>query len=606
MDGSSTHRSQTEFDGSGDTESDSSKDESPTDSSTSNSDNDNDQDNDSGEPTGGPQPSGPGNNLSAQPSFRKIAKKRRKAGGQSSFHHSKSSKEYLRKAQEAYQQLRISEQEQQNSLDPTPVGGSNIDSSTEAVTNSSKKLEKDIEEVDYGYGDPSESEPQEKVDYGYGDPADSEPQEKVDYGYGDPVESEPAVDYGYGDPTNDQPKEKVDYGYGDPDEAQQPQPRRMGRARRRNSVTKYSIQAANVVAAKAAAERIMKLKPSLTYLSRGRSSSPSKQRGRSSTPSRRRQHPKPSLASLSRGRSSTPSRQRRMREHESQRSNRIAAMQTALQKEDEQQEPQQQEQNNHARPAPPQRSSRKARDVFGNKGVISRKQSEAEEKLQYEGSSVSPHTITAPVQHLKLTSDYFSSDRKQNGLHRKNSGPLSGMALRFTAPSRTESWLSQNSFSTVNNNDDDDADSLASDMESLCSIRNNSFRLDNSHNALSFMSTDMPPVPPEPSLKSPYTVQASPSSLSKSRLTSPDHLSRFAGGANRSLVITWSSGSNEDGSLSNFDKTRAHRERRSNVDGKYPILPFPGPSNAARSNNSCMPAPINRTPSYKATDQRKI
>ena len=64
-------------------------------------------------------------------------------------------------------------------------------------------------------------------DYGYGDPADFQPQEPVDYGYGDPADS--------------QPQEPVDYGYGDPMANQLQQPRRGGRARRRNSVTKFSV-----------------------------------------------------------------------------------------------------------------------------------------------------------------------------------------------------------------------------------------------------------------------------------------------------------------------------------------------------------------------------
>ena len=80
------------------------EDDAPTDNSNNNS-----SDNDNDEPTrADPEPPSYIGNLTAQPSFRKIAKKRRKAGGRSSFHHTKSRRGSLRRgAQETYQRLQL-------------------------------------------------------------------------------------------------------------------------------------------------------------------------------------------------------------------------------------------------------------------------------------------------------------------------------------------------------------------------------------------------------------------------------------------------------------------------------------------------------------------
>ena len=92
--------------------------------------------------------------------------------------------------------------------------------------------------MDYGYGDGAPSVDDgygDTTDYGYGDSA---PASTTDYGYGDAA---PAVDYGYGD--NNGPS-TTDYGYGD-DAPAQPKPKpaaRRGGARRRGSVTKYSLE----------------------------------------------------------------------------------------------------------------------------------------------------------------------------------------------------------------------------------------------------------------------------------------------------------------------------------------------------------------------------
>ncbi|VEU38780.1 unnamed protein product [Pseudo-nitzschia multistriata] len=511
-----------------DTESDTSKEFESSDNSLSPSisENDNESNSDEEGSIRDPKSIGDGGTLTAQTSFRKIAKKRRKARGQSSFHHTKSSKEYLRKAQEAYQKLKISEQ------------------SADASTNT----EKESNDVDYGYGDAVESQPKAAVNYGYGDPSKSESGE--------------AVDFGYGDPTKSQVQEPVDYGYEDPEAGQPHLPRRGRRARRRNSVTKFSVQAASVVAAKAAAERILQLKPSLT--------------------------------SLTRGRSKTPTKLRRQLDHQVEPAN-----------------AQQPQKECRVRRALPQRSSRNALDVFGDSYATKYSSKHQEVKEPKESQHKESPTLRRSIQitenpHLKLTSNYFSPDPKPRSLFCKNSGISKNLSLRFKAPLRTDSWLSHDT-----NTDDDDADSLASDMESLCTFRNNSFRLDASH---SFnRNADLPPVPPPPPQASPLT-QASPSLTpapgNKSRLTSLDHLANFSTGRSgsaeskrrNSLVVTWSDGSGKGASKDNVHNTT--RERLIGDGNKIPILPFAGTtttSNNTSISKSCMPAPVIRTPSFKGS-----
>jgi hypothetical protein len=506
----------------GDTEDESETAHSPSDSSNS--------DNDTDVPAQAAQTKEPTcrlGSVTAQLSFRKIAKKRRKAGGRSSFHHTKSSKEYLRKAQEAYQRLKISEQEQTKDQYRQPEVESGRDKVVNDMTTSSIKT-KDPEAIDYGNGDPTDKKTKDEVDYGYGDPSDSKLDQDVDYGYGDAAGGQPQLS------------------------------RRGGKPRRRNSVTKYSAQAANVVRAQAAAERILKLKPSLTSLSRS-----------STTPTRRRQQQDQAQQLNNVKQVYDPRRDVRAR-----RTGNVATMQTTLQRQHQQQVEDNENQITDwmavDRVEPPQRSSHSRRSISGDRGSV------------------------IQSQRLQVTSDYFSSDPKPKNLVQRNTGRVNGTTFRFTTPARTSSWLSNdNSYSTMNktdDDDDDDCDSLASDMESLCSIRDTSYRLDTHHNSNSLKNTDMAPV-----------------------LPSSDRRSRFASGRNISgemvrkpLVVSWSNGSNKDGALSRFgiDKSRPRRERSGSND--FAILPSArfAATNGSKS-KSCMPAPVRRTPSYKGPQQRQ-
>jgi len=524
-------------------------------------------------------------NITAQLSFRKIAKKRRKAGGRSSFHHTKSSKEYLRKAQEAYQRLKISEQQQQNDQNSQPElesgknGVQNNKNSPDCSSQTSNKT-KEQEEVDYGYGDPADSQPTDTTDYGYGDTSDSQPQQAVDYGYGDPADNEP-------------------------------QPSRTGgRARRRNSVTKYSLEAANVVAAQAAAARIMRLKPGLTSASRSTSKTPTRRRPQQDQPRRFVSKQNDDLSSGTRQNGSLTA----AATGRSERTERLTGAQTTAPRRDQQREGTNENQKNKNntvdkmvvdRLEPPQRSS-------------SIKQSSRLEELgepkQSNRDTSSRRSISSKTnQHLRLTSDYFSSDPKPKNLVRRNSGRLNGTTFRFSTPARTYSGLSYDNSYSAMSNDDDDIDSLASDMESLCSMRDDSYRLDISTHSVK--NTDMPPVLPRAPPASPLTLASPP----------PDRRSRFTAGRSRSgdrqpLLVSWSSGSSKGGALSRFanrtrrdsiDKARTRRDsidkaraRRNSND--FPILPSMRVLTANGSpSKSCMPAPVRRTPSYKGTQQRQ-
>jgi len=543
-----------------DTEDESEKDQTPSDCS-NNSDNDN-------EVT--PEPASRLGNITAQISFRKIAKKRRKAGGRSSFHHSKSSKEYLRKAQEAYQRLKISEQEQkQNDRNrQLELEGS------EEVTG--KRIDR-CKHADCQISTNTAMQPR--------DPAVN------DYGYGDttPVtQTKDAVDYGYGDPANSQPHQKVDYGYGDLEGGQPQHPRRGGRPRRRNSVTKFSLEAANVVAAQAAAERILRLKPSVTSLSRSYST----------TPTRRRQ-PQEHLQRLNpplNGRSATV------------RARRLGVMQGR-----QQQGCSENRKNRKGsiddeivvdRLKPPQRSNSDSRSICVDRGSNTHEGEETELKESFNDNcapalqTMSSHSKS----HFQLTSDYFSSDLKQKNMNRKNSERFSKTTFRFNKPARTSSSLSNdNSYSTVNSNDDDDANSLASDMESLCSIRDDNYRLDAHHSNHNLKNSDIPTVLPIPASNS--LILASPPPDRRSRLTS-SRSSSGEGILRKPLVVSWSNGSKKDRSLSRFAVEKSEMQ---NGGKEFPILPCAAIVTTGRSSSvSCMPAPINRTPSYKGSQQRQV
>lgn len=414
--------------------------------------------------------------VTAQLSFRKIAKKRRKAGGQTSFHHTKSSKEYLRKAQEAYQKMKISEDGEQKNM----------------------KSESQLEDTK-ATAENKKTEESESIDYGYGDAA---PDEKT----------KDEIDYGYGDASESQPDQTVDYGYGDAPGGQ-PQEWRREKPKRRNSVTKFSIQAANVVAAQAHASRILKLKPNLTSLSRSKTVPAMKGDSQEETqPLTRRQEEVEKRMPV----------------------DRFAA------------------------------PRRPARRLTNDRG--------------YDRGSV----MQSP--RLQVTSDYFASDAKPNNLVQRNSGRLNGARFRFSTPARTSSWLSNESYTMNKTDDDDDCDSLASDMESLCSIRESS--LNTMHK-----NTDMPPSLPNNDRRSRFK---SNKSISGEFLRRP-------------LIVSWSNGSNKNRALSRFaNKSRPRCERSDSND--FSILPSAGRFGASSGSNtkSSMPAPVRRTPSHKGAQQRQI
>jgi len=538
-----------------DTEEESEKDQTLSDSSNS-SDNDNDINS---------EPTSRLGDITAQLSFRKIAKKRRKAGGRISFHHTKSSKEYLRKAQEAYQRLKINEQEQQNDRDHEPESESGREIGENSTIQckcagpkafSEKSIESTVsEEIDYGYGDISDQQTNDAI--GYGDPEDSQSQQTVDYGYGDPVGGQPQHS------------------------------RRGERVRRRNSVTKFSLEAANVVAAQAAAKRILQLKPSLTSLSRSYSTTPTRRRQSQDQTQQLNNKKNGSLTTGTTGR--------------------LAVMQAKLQRQYQQYPENQRDKTERIVKKivadvlePPQKPFDHVDGLCSGRGPIMknspRQQDQTESKQsKNDNSSVLQLISSHSKPHFQMTSDYFSSDPKPKNLSRKNSGRFSSTTFRFKTPVRTSSWLSHdNSYSTVNNNDDD-ADSLASDMESLCSIRDDNNRQENHQSNHTLKNTDIPSVLPI-SLASPP----------------PDCRSRFTSGSSSSgegiirkpLIVSWSNGSKEDRSLSHFAADKSERQSNGN---EFPILPSVGIAKTGRSvSKSCMPAPVNRTPSYKGSQQRQV
>lgn len=220
-------------------------------------------------------------------------------------------------------------------------------------------------------------------------------------------------------------------------------------------------------------------------------------------------------------------------------------------------------------------------------------------------SSLKPIHAAAPVNvnvnpNLKLTSDYFVSDHKPI-LFRRNSGRANNVSFRVNAPSRTDSWRSHGDNSiSITNHDDADGNSLASELESTCSIRdfNNSFTRD----------IDFAPVPP--------ASQPSPAA-SKSILPSPDpdHHARFSAGrtstgtgtgsssceANirKTMVVSWNNGSNKDASLSRLLTESVRTTSRE----RLPILPFAKTQQNTSTTKFCMPAPLNRTPSNNGSLQ---
>lgn len=189
------------------------------------------------------------------PSFRKIAKKRRKENDRdgmdrSSFHHTKSSKEYLRKAQEALMRQkkgdgesasdRLSRQQQEpNALSPR----SNFarQSNLRTTLHNPERFGSFCAGKDGSDSDVPPVPPVARRNRSCNDVV-------VGVSAPETVATAPA------------PAAATDLGYEDPDAVaatREPNSRPIGSARRRGSVTKFSFQAAH--AAKAATERILQL-----------------------------------------------------------------------------------------------------------------------------------------------------------------------------------------------------------------------------------------------------------------------------------------------------------------------------------------------------------
>jgi hypothetical protein len=204
------------------------------------------------------------------PALRKIAKKRRKEPGKdgierSSFHHTKSSKEYLRKAQEA---LRM-QQQQQGQTDEASNNNSKIfdlskgldgDSMHSPRTNfrilsQGTSLSSGVMVPPFARSQSCGSVLSNSKSFENSGTRDTN---SNPYGYEDP---DAAIAKNKLTPSAPPSGGENPYGYEDPDanaaSSTWAEPRRMGPARRRGSVTKYSLQAAH--AAQKATERIMKL-----------------------------------------------------------------------------------------------------------------------------------------------------------------------------------------------------------------------------------------------------------------------------------------------------------------------------------------------------------
>jgi hypothetical protein len=171
--------------------------------------------------------------LTDEVNLKKIAKKRRGASGTVDVEYTKSSKEYLQKAQQSLRQ-----------------------DASYASTNSSTEFSLSSTTNPYGYEDPDATTTTNQSSsnlYGYEDP-DTAPVNRCGPSHrslSQPTIQSSSNPYGYGDPD---PSPSKQYGYEDPDAA--PTIRRRGLARRRGSVTKFSVQIA--ADANAATDRILK------------------------------------------------------------------------------------------------------------------------------------------------------------------------------------------------------------------------------------------------------------------------------------------------------------------------------------------------------------
>jgi hypothetical protein len=598
------------------------------------------------------------------PSLRKIAKKRRKEPDKngmerSSFHHTKSSKEYLRKAQEALKQqtMNSASGESVNDSDSEPihsprsnfrmlsqVSATAVRSSVTATPFSRSPTCSNVAEIIKTDEDASPSNP-----YGYEDPdAAASSSTSNPYGYEDP-------DAAAASSSTSNP-----YGYEDPDANAArilPAARRVGPARRRGSVTKFSLQAAQ--AAQKATERIMRLQGLNWKGSSETSISVSVGGlGRSTTPTGRRSQPRHAMESTQ---SILPIPVRRrsipMDNWDSEPSPQVSenrasgdAMEVSNPYGYEASAPLKQPSvasssrnqygyedpdaaissasgatasnpygyaDNDTLPRQPTRSHPRAR----RRGSVTKFSLDAAKTVSsFESENSAPSPESKPVNLLEGSEDFvmalkppaagrpagFTPKNRRRGVvttgemgqegiggilqlrrnnssssdqasPRRNAPTRNGSArsassrhlARFGAPGRSDSFLSCGSAASW----EDDADSLAPDMESLCSIHD---RGD--------LGMDFTPVPPVSGL-SPITPGITP------------------GNGRNSLSNTFSG--NCDGGLSRKlpESQRSFSERSNRTivtfpaDGEFAILPFAASGGDSRSSARMPAPPIRRAPS---------
>jgi hypothetical protein len=223
--------------------------------------------------------------------FRKIAKKRKKEKSRdgmdrSSFHHTKSSKEYLRKAQEAL----INRDQQERGEQSDDSRGAPVPFAKEVAERLLSAPPSVFARQGPGrssWHDQTASEAASDVEK-FSPPPRSTSGLSRSQSFGDlKVKSSSACKQL---PSSQSDDDSNPYGYEDPDVVAAGAPsRRMGTARRRGSVTKFSLKAAEN--AKAATERIMKLQ-GLKCKQESPGVSPER---RSATPTGRRSHPRRSV-----------------------------------------------------------------------------------------------------------------------------------------------------------------------------------------------------------------------------------------------------------------------------------------------------------------------
>jgi len=626
------------------------------------------------------------------PALRKIAKKRRKEPDRngmerSSFHHTKSSKEYLRKAQEA---LRQQQQEpgvdQMSFREPPPSSSSNDNTSNDLHDPSprtnfrrrscltSSVARGNIDPVPFSTKQGGETQAAAAAaasssnndnPYGYEDPDAPSATSSNPYGYEDPDARTTAT------ATKSNSSTSNPYGYEDPDAAAStqiiPAARRMGPARRRGSVTKYSLQAAQ--AAQKATERIMRLQGLNWNGGSGGSDSggtsnnkncggnSSGARFRSATPTGRRRHARRSM-----GMSTAPAPPPEPPTAEEKQTLPIEMpvrrrsipledwdnLSSAMDEMDTTdlsghgQEPTTQDaapkvpsnsttdsacsnlygyenpdtassataghppsnpygyENPDSQPRPQQRRHPAAR----RRGSVTKYSLEAAKAtIASETENAVPASQSKPVSMLKGSDDFVMALKPpaagrsmgQGPKGRRRSSSADGVNLdgteggqhfnrpnsahgsdhytprrsaprrtgshrsassrhlsRFGGPTRSDSFISHGSAASF----EDDADSLAPDMESLCSIHD---RLDS--------GMDLPPVPPPPSM-SPITPGVTPGSVRKSA----------------------------------SENRKSFSERGLHSD--FAILPFPAFGGESRSSSRMPAPPVRRTPSGSSASDR--